>query len=117
MAEEKEFEKKVKKYLKDKGCWILKTWSNGVQQKGTPDLLACCNGYFLAVELKANNGKATKLQMHKIEEIRKAGGVAMVIYPDTFEAFKILVNSICEQETNDFLFNYQWIFDSEVKLK
>ena len=35
---EKQFENKVKKFLKEQGCWVLKTWSNGVQRKGVPDL-------------------------------------------------------------------------------
>ena len=50
---EKDFEKKVKQFLKEKGCWVLKTWSNGVQRQGIPDLLVCCNGFFVGVELKA----------------------------------------------------------------
>ena len=88
---EKDFEKQVKDYLQKHGCWILKTWSNGIQRKGVPDLLVCCKGYFVAVELKAENGHPSDLQLWNVEKIRKAGGIAVVLYPDEFEAFKQLI--------------------------
>jgi Holliday junction resolvase len=88
---EKEFEIKVKAFLKDRGCWVLKTWSNGVQRQGIPDLLVCCNGFFIGVELKAEKGRPSNLQLWNIEEIRKAGGIAIVLYPDQFERFKDMI--------------------------
>ena len=91
MESEKAFEGRVKKYLKDNGCWVLKTWSNGVQREGVPDLLVCCNGYFLGVELKAEHGKPSDLQKRNIRLIREACGIAIVLYPDQFEAFKELI--------------------------
>lgn len=35
---EKLFENEVKKFLKEKGCWILKTFSNGIQRSGIPQI-------------------------------------------------------------------------------
>lgn len=90
---EKDFENKVKQFLKKRGCWVLKTWSNGIQRQGIPDLLVCCNGFFVAVELKAEKGRPSDLQLWNINEIRKAGGIAIVLYPDQFEPFK---DMICE---------------------
>lgn len=94
MAAEKNFENKVKSFLKDQGCWVLKTWSNGVQRSGVPDLLVCCNGYFLGVELKAESGKPSELQLWNIEKIREAGGIAIVLYPDQFERFRELIDTL-----------------------
>lgn len=94
MAAEKNFENKVKRYLKEKGCWTLKTWSNGVQRSGVPDLLICCNGYFLGVELKAPNGKPSELQIYNIDEIVRAGGFGLTLYPDQFEQFKELISCL-----------------------
>lgn len=88
---EKDFENKVKAFLKDRGCWVLKTWSNGVQRQGIPDLLVCCNGFFVGVELKAEKGRPSDLQLWNIEEIMKAGGIAIVLYPDQFERFKDMI--------------------------
>ena len=94
MAAEKEFEQKVKAYLKEQGCWVLKTWSNGIQREGVPDLLVCCNGFFLGVESKAPNGKPSELQLWNVDKIRNANGVAIVLYPDQFEQFKTLVEAL-----------------------
>ena len=88
---EKQFENKVKQYLDDVGCWYLKTWSNGIQREGIPDLIVCCNGYFMGIELKAETGKPSALQLWNIEKIRAAGGIALVLYPDQFEDFKKLI--------------------------
>ena len=91
MGSEKQFENKVKAYLKSQGCWVLKTWSNGIQRSGVPDLLVCCNGYFLGIELKAENGKPTELQLYNMEQIRNAGGIGIVLYPHQFDEFKTFV--------------------------
>ena len=103
---EKDFENKVKAFLKDRGCWVLKTWSNGVQRQGIPDLLVCCGGYFVGVELKAENGIPTKLQMWNIEEIRRAGGIAIVLYPDQFEQFKDMICEVQKLSDNKYLYLY-----------
>lgn len=88
---EKTFENKVKQFLKDQNVWFVKTWSNGIQRKGIPDIIACVNGYFVGIELKAENGKPSELQKWNIEQIRKSGGIAIVLYPDQFEAFKNMI--------------------------
>ena len=93
---EKDFENKVKAFLKERGCWVLKTWSNGVQRQGIPDLLVCCNGFFMGVELKAEKGRPSDLQLWNVEEIRKAGGIAIVLYPHQFEQF---MDMICGLQT------------------
>ena len=97
MAAEKVFENKVKAFLKEQGCWFVKTWSNGVQRSGIPDLIICCNGHFLGVELKAPKGKSSELQLWNIEQIKKSGGIAMVLYPKQFEEFKKLIERIKEE--------------------
>ena len=74
MAAEKNFENKVKKFLKDKGAWVLKYWGGAAYTKsGIPDLLVCFNGWFLGIELKAPNGRPSDLQLYNLREIEKAG--------------------------------------------
>ncbi len=95
MAGEKNFENKVKKFLKDQGCWFVKYWAGGEFTKaGIPDLLICCNGYFLGVELKGPKGRPSELQLWNIEQIKKAGGIAMVLYPKDFNDFKNLIYNL-----------------------
>lgn len=91
---EKAFENQVKGFLKDEGCWVLKTWSNGIQRQGVPDLLVCCNGYFVGVELKNEAGHPSELQVWNVEKIRESGGFAMVLYPSAFEQFKSFVRDL-----------------------
>ena len=89
MAEEKNFENRVKKFLKDQGCWFIKYWGGAAYTKsGIPDLLVCCNGNFLGVELKGPKGEPSDLQLCKLREIEKAGGYAILLFPDDFQVFK-----------------------------
>lgn len=91
MAAEKRFENKIKKFLDDNGCWYVKYFANGFTKSGIPDILACINGRFVAIEVKAASGKPSELQLYNIEAIKKAGGTAIVLYPKDFEMFKNLV--------------------------
>lgn len=93
---EKKFELKIRKFLDGIGAWTLKTYSNGVQRAGVPDLLCCVNGYFVGIEVKSEKGKPSALQIWNIEKIREAGGVAIVLYPDGFEDFKSLMVKLSE---------------------
>lgn len=89
MAAEKNFENKVKKYLKDNGAWFLKYWAGAAYTKsGIPDILACVNGCFVAIEVKAPNGKPSELQLYNLREIEKAGGYAFLLYPKQWDDFK-----------------------------
>ena len=99
---EKKFEKDVKAFLKAQGCWYVKTWSNGVQRKGIPDLLVCCNGVFLGVELKCEEGHPSDLQLWNIKKIRMAHGIGIVLYPEAFIDFQEMIKEIKLDEDNGF---------------
>lgn len=91
MAAEKTFETKVKKFLDEQGCYWIKTHGDRFSKKGVPDLIICCNGFFIGCELKAENGKPSELQKHHVELIQKAGGISLILYPSGYEEFKELV--------------------------
>lgn len=95
---EKAFENKIKAYLKSKGCFVLKYNPEFFGQAGTPDLLICCNGYFLGIEVKQERGKPSKLQLEKIEQIKNAGGISFVLKPSGFEDFKVLVKELMNED-------------------
>ena len=95
MAAEKNFENKVKKYLKEQGAWFIKYWGGAAYTKsGIPDILACCSGKFFGIEVKAKNGKPSELQLYNLKKIDEAGGFAILLYPKDFERFKELVQTI-----------------------
>ena len=95
MALEKNFENKVKAYLKEKGAWVLKYWGGAAYTKsGIPDLLVCFNSWFLGIELKAPNGRPSELQLYNLRQITKAGGIAILLYPKDFEQFKEFIEHL-----------------------
>lgn len=95
MAQEKTFENKIKKFLEAEGCWYIKYWAGSQFTKaGVPDILACVNGFFVGIEVKAQNGKPSELQMHTIQKIRKAGGFAWVVYPSAFNELKEIIRNL-----------------------
>ena len=118
MATEKQFENKVKKFLEEQECWFIKYWGGAAYTKsGIPDLLICCNGYFLGVELKGENGKPSELQLWNIEKIRQAKGIGFVLYPNQFEEFKNFIMKLKTREPIRHVFSYeeQFNFDKGVK--
>lgn len=95
MAGEKLFENKIKDYLKYSGAWEIKYWGGGQFTKaGIPDLLICHMGMFIAVEIKADEGRPSAVQLVTLREIDKSGGYAILLYPDMFETFKLFIDSI-----------------------
>lgn len=91
---EKSYENKIKKFIESVGGWWVKFHGNAFTRDGVPDLLCCVNGKFLAIEVKGDGGEPSELQLHEIEEIKKAGGVALVSYPDDFEELKELIRGL-----------------------
>lgn len=98
MAQEKNYEQKIKRFLDDEGAWWVKFFANSYTRSGVPDLLCCVNGYFVAVEVKASKGKPTALQIHNCTEIRVAGGFAFILYPSGFEEFKQFIKKLKSDE-------------------
>ena len=95
MASEKAFENKIKKHLKDRGCWFVKYWAGSPYTKsGVPDLLCCIGGTFVAIEVKGKGGKPSELQLYNIDKINEAGGVALTLWPDEWDTFVRLVDEL-----------------------
>lgn len=86
---EAEFQKKVLEFLRSQGVWHVKYWGGGQFTKaGIPDILACVKGKFVAIELKTETGRLSKLQEYNLAKIKESGGQALVLHPSGFEAFK-----------------------------
>jgi len=91
---EKQLENQIKKFLRDEECWYLKTWGGGMQRSGIPDILACVNGHFLAIETKSKSGKVSDLQNYNINAIQYSGGVAEVVRPKDLNEIKIIIRRL-----------------------
>lgn len=99
MAEEKNFENKVKKWLKAKGIYYFKYFGNVYSTAGILDLTLCVNGKFVGVELKAEKGKTSSLQDYNIKKIQESGGIAIVLRPSGFEDFKKIIEDLLNDQT------------------
>lgn len=89
MAAEKIFENKIKKFLDSLPyTWHFKVWAGPYSKSGIPDLIACVNGKFVAIEVKGPTGKPSELQKRNIRLIKESKGIAYILYPKDFESFK-----------------------------
>lgn len=94
MAAEKNFENKIKKYIEEQGGWQVKFFANRMTKNGIPDLLCCVGGYFVAIEVKAQNGRPSELQLYHCRKIREAGGFAFIVYPSGWDRLKTILNQL-----------------------
>lgn len=70
------------------GSWVFKVHGNPYQSAGVPDLLACVEGRFVALEVKAQRngeslahavGRTTLRQWQELRKITLAGGTSAVV--------------------------------------
>jgi hypothetical protein len=110
MVGEKLFEHKVKTFLHSMGVyvagtpaqkmlvpirgWFTKIWGGGFQKSGIPDLLCSVNGIFVSIELKASRGVSSELQKRNTRIINQSGGIGIILYPEGFDSFKILIKEV-----------------------
>lgn len=99
MAQEKTYETKIRKLLDQFGAYHVKYFGCAYSQSGTPDLLVCLNGWFVAIEVKADKGKPSALQLHNLKKIDDAGGFAILAYPKDYDALMSLLWHIANNKT------------------
>lgn len=101
MAQEKNFENKIKQYLKDHDCYFVKYFANRMTKVGVPDILACVNGSFLGIEVKSSTGKPSELQIYNVKTINECGGYAVIVAPEQWEFLKILIGMLKNLDFKD----------------
>lgn len=81
MTPEGRVKDKVKKLLKERGIYYYMPVSNGMGRVGAPDILACWQGRWLAIETKApgKRNHTTPNQKRELAAIQAAGGIALVV--------------------------------------
>lgn len=111
MASEKAFESKIKAYLKKQGAYFVKYFGCSYSQAGVPDILACINGVFVAIEVKASTGRPSALQVFNLRQIDAAGGIALLAYPEDFEQLKALLLALKNSEPYGNIYEpFRWRF-------
>lgn len=56
-----------------------------VATRGVPDFLGVVRGRFVALELKTEGGRATKLQAHWLEKLNAAGAFTKIVRPSNLD--------------------------------
>lgn len=108
MAHEKTFENKIKKFLKSQCAYFFKYWGGGTFTKaGIPDIIACVNGQFMGIEVKASCGRPSELQIYNLKQIDEVGGFAILLYPEDFDTFKNFIIALKEGEGNAIVPQYK----------
>lgn len=112
---EKQFENKVKDFLKSVGVYrlgtaendmpvkptgyYLKRWGGGKYiPKGCPDLQIVVGVFSVDAELKCETGRADPMQIQKLRQIRDAGAYALLLYPKDFEWFKKFIKTLIKRD-------------------
>jgi Holliday junction resolvase len=80
MAETPEWRvKKAVRLMLDKlGAYHFMPPANGFGRAGIPDIIACIDGHFIAIECKAGKGTTTALQDRELNAILNAGGTTYI---------------------------------------
>lgn len=91
MTPEGKVKAKVKKALAEIGAYYAMPMGTGFFSSGVPDFLVCYEGKFYGIECKANGNIPTALQLKHLEDIRKTGGVALVVDESNVNQLKELI--------------------------
>ncbi len=92
---EKAIENKIKQYLKTvEDLYFFKEHGGLYGTAGVPDIICCYKGRFIALEVKAPDGKATALQDATIQRIIGAGGIARIVR--SLEEVKSIIGGVDE---------------------
>jgi ABC-type Zn uptake system ZnuABC Zn-binding protein ZnuA len=93
---ESKVKKAVTKILDAHKVYYFFPATHGYGRSGVPDIIACINSKFVAIETKSGDNQPTALQFKNLREITKAGGITFVINEDNINLIK---NFLEEQGT------------------
>lgn len=74
------FQKEAIELIESMGGYVIKIHVSAYQSQGEPDLVCCYEGRFVALELKIEGNKPSALQLEKIQDIKRAGGIALPVW-------------------------------------
>jgi Holliday junction resolvase len=93
MAETPEWKvKKAVRLMLDKlGAYHFMPPANGFGRAGIPDIIACIDGHFIAIECKAGKGQTTALQDRELNSILNAGGTTYIARENNIDELQQLL--------------------------
>jgi hypothetical protein len=98
---ESKVKKAVSKILDAREIYYFYPSTHGYGRSGVPDIIACANSVFVAIECKAGKGKTTALQDRELKRINDARGVTFVVNEDNQLSLQIFVKQMMSTEDDD----------------
>lgn len=97
MKRESIFKEKVLADLKlIPACWATKIQQQSI--RGTPDILVCLAGLFVALELKVSGGRLDPLQEYVLTQISEhAWGRSYVVTPATWDSVREALSDLAAE--------------------
>lgn len=88
MTPEAKVKKRVRVILAELNMYYVMPATGGYGNSGAPDFICCLQGFFIGIECKAKDNKPTALQLKNLQDIRNAGGFAIVINELNIDSLK-----------------------------
>ena len=66
------------KNLRAEGWKVMVMHGSAFSGRGRADTVVCANGLYAEVEWKTTDGEPTPIQLHRLGETRRAGGIAFL---------------------------------------
>jgi ABC-type Zn uptake system ZnuABC Zn-binding protein ZnuA len=92
---ESKVKKTVTKILDAYKVYYFFPATHGYGKSGVPDIIACVNSKFVAIETKSGDNQPTALQFKNLRDITKSGGVTFVINEDNIN---LIVQFLAEEQ-------------------
>lgn len=91
MTPEGKVKQNVKITLARMGAYFCMPATGGYGSSGIPDILCCYKGRFIGIECKTRGNNPTRLQQSQLDEIKRQGGIALVINEDNMDVLRELI--------------------------
>jgi Holliday junction resolvase len=91
MTPEARVKKSIKKILDDHDVYHFSPFQAGMGRAGIPDIIACFQSHFIAIEAKAGDNQPTELQKRELKRIADHGGHALVINEKNLSQLEFLI--------------------------
>ena len=99
MVKEQSVQSKFIKFLKSKGCYVMKVQASSFVPKGTADIFWCYRKAYGWLEAKASKYSEKQVgQQQFIERMNGWGVFACFVFPENFEEVKRRIDGIIKEE-------------------
>jgi len=99
MQPETRFKIKVLKDLSSMDVFAIKIQQ--VSTHGDPDIILCVKGNYVALELKTLTGRASALQIYKLDQIKRNGGYSFIVDPNSWPSIRHFISELDETKAKE----------------